>query len=98
MSMHVVRELWEAVEKGEVPARVLVETAKSHFLSLCPVCEAEFEAFRRGQGKTAPPPCIEAAGAVLEEHLKRIRGQEQGARKALTDLLALPWELRFERI
>lgn len=96
MSMHLVHEIWEALEREQLPPRFLVDLAKEHLFTLCPVCADEFRVFEEGREKAVP-----AAGvtkAVLDEQLQRLHRDQQAARADLGELLSMPSEQRPAKI
>lgn len=47
--VHVLREVWQALEEGRLSAVEIDQMVLDHLLGLCATCESEYRAFRRGQ-------------------------------------------------
>ena len=47
--IHISRELYQAVERGELPREFLEEVQAEHLLARCPHCRAEAEAYAFGR-------------------------------------------------
>lgn len=98
MSMHLIQELWEAVEAGKVPPRFLLELAQQHFSTLCPVCAEEFQRFQESHQRKGRAPGAATTDAVLREQIGRIQKEERAARRDVADLLATPAGERHGKI
>lgn len=96
--LHVLREIWQALEEGILSAAEVDQMVLDHLLGLCSACESEFRAFRRGQRRSRYDEIfagtLDWAAAREREtaaHAKRVRSD-------LRNLLSLPEEQRLGRI
>lgn len=98
--IHITPELLEAVERGEIPARILAEAGLSHLLSLCSTCRDGVREWERR--RNAPLSSYESAFRVLpfvlERHGKEVEEQLERAEKDLGELLKLPQQARLARV
>lgn len=97
---HITPELLAAVEKGELPARLLTEAGWSHLMELCPACR---DGFRRWQKERhSSTASYEATFQVLpfliERHAGDGAGKQAQAEKDFRELLRLAPEVRLARI
>ncbi|HSK80745.1 MAG TPA: hypothetical protein VLQ45_30100 [Thermoanaerobaculia bacterium] len=97
--IHITRELLEAVSRGEVPERFLVQTGMQHLASLCPFCREEIQAW---EAKRAARPeydyVLQALPSVLARHAPELEARWRRAEEDLAALLAFPREERRARI
>jgi len=97
--IHITRELLEAVSRGEVPERFLVQTGMQHLASLCPFCREEIQAW---EARRAVRPehdyVLYALPAVLARHAPEMETRWRRAEEDLAALLAIPREERRARI
>jgi tetratricopeptide (TPR) repeat protein len=97
--IHITRELLEAVSRGEVPERFLVQTGMQHLASLCPFCREEIRAW---EAKRAARPeydyVLQALPSVLARHAPELEARWRRAEEDLAALLAVPWAERRARI
>lgn len=97
--IHITPEILEAVEKGELPPRVLVELGWSHLLNLCPACE---QGFRTWQERRRAPADFNAAirwlPVLVERQAAEAERERDTATKDLRTLLGLSQEERLARI
>ena len=98
--IHITPEILEAVEKGELPPRVLVELGWNHLQNLCPTCERGFRIWQ--ERRRALPADFDAAFRLLpvlvERHTAEAEKEREAARKDLRALLELPQEARLAKI
>jgi tetratricopeptide (TPR) repeat protein len=98
--IHITLELLAAVERGEIPARVLTEVGWNHLLHLCPTCNAGFQAWQRRRHDTGVSydSAFRVLPVVLERHTHAVEEAQQKARKDLRALLKLSHPERLLRI
>jgi tetratricopeptide (TPR) repeat protein len=98
--IHVSRELYRAVERGQLPRSFLERIQAEHLLARCPHCRAEAEAY------AAEPKTEASAWSRLLKAITLLIGrltapaerEERCARQDLEELVALPAEARGDRI
>jgi tetratricopeptide (TPR) repeat protein len=97
--IHITRELLEAVSRGEVPERFLVQAGMQHLASLCPFCREEILAW---EAKRVARPeydhVFHALPSVLARHAPELEARWRRAEGDLVALLAFPREERRARI
>ncbi|HEY2291413.1 MAG TPA: hypothetical protein VGM86_11990 [Thermoanaerobaculia bacterium] len=98
--IHITPALLAAVERGDFPARKLVEIGWNHLLHLCPTCSAGFQAWQRRRRDTGVgyDSAFRVLPLVLERHAHAVEEAQGKARKDLRDLLKLPPAERLARI
>src|SRR3954453_11955097 len=98
--IHITPALLAAVERGDFPARKLVEIGWNHLLHLCPTCSAGFQALQRRRRDTGVgyDSAFRVLPLVLERHAHAVEEAQGKARKDLRDLLKLPPAERLARI
>ena len=103
-TLHITRELLQAIREGRIPPRALVVLGLEHLRTLCPHCRAELdrdEEDRRRLAAAGPAVFDEtfrSLEAVIEEHSARMDEEAQRADALVAELLALPPAQRFERV
>lgn len=90
--MHITRELLDAVAKGELPPKVLMDLIRHHLFNLCPHCRAEFEAYLQGQHH------VPATQRELDASLAVVRERLAEAQKWLAELKRLDPDERVGRV
>ncbi|HKV11163.1 MAG TPA: hypothetical protein VJ725_23685 [Thermoanaerobaculia bacterium] len=97
--IHITRELLEAVSRGEVPERFLLQIGTQHLENLCPSCRGEIHAWEaRRAGSADYGYVLQALPAVLARHAPELEARLQQAERDLAALLSLPEEERRPRI
>lgn len=96
--LHLLREVWQALEEGRVSAEEVDQMVLDHLLGLCSTCEREFRAFERGQRRSRYDELfartLDWAAARETETVARANR----AKSDLQTLLATPEDRRLERI
>jgi hypothetical protein len=97
---HITVELLRAVARGDLPARVLVETGLEHLTALCPHCQAEWLAWRKEQAAGPAPygPALQALPAVLGRHVEDAERKALAAKRDFEELVHLPLPDRLAKI
>lgn len=97
---HVTPELLEAVERGDLPAKVLTEVGWSHLMEHCPTCQEGFQTWQRMRwGRKANAEAVmRALPEVLKRHAQEAEERQKEAAKDLRVLLKLPHALRILRV
>src|SRR3954452_13987971 len=98
--IHITPWLLAAVERGEIPARVLTEVGWNHLLHLCPTCSAGFQSWQRRRHDTGVSydSAFRVLPLVLERHTHDVEEAQAKPRKDLRALLKLPRPERLARI
>jgi tetratricopeptide (TPR) repeat protein len=98
--IHVSRDLFRAVARGELPQSVLNQVTLEHLLSLCPHCRAEVQAYEAEvrSGPSLWSRALQAFLALLGRLLDRGPREMRRAEEELAELLFLPAEERAGRI
>jgi tetratricopeptide (TPR) repeat protein len=99
--IHLTREMLRGVLRGELPARLLVQTGLEHLMSLCPSCREEIESFQREQTAGAPADysrTFEVLPVLLQGQVARLEEDQRQARRDLAELLRLPRGERAGRV
>ncbi len=97
--IHITLELLQAVDRGELPARVLVEIGWKHLLALCPTCRDEYLAWRKDKASSSRyGPPVDVLPAVLERHGLEESERDAAAEQDFKDLLRIPREVRRSKI
>jgi tetratricopeptide (TPR) repeat protein len=98
--IHVSRELFRAVARGELPQSFLNETTLEHLLSLCPHCRAEVQAYEvevQG-GPSLWSRVLQAFSVLLDRFLALGPREIRRAERDLQEILSLPAAERAVRI
>lgn len=98
--IHLSRELFYAVRRGDLPQSVLDELTVEHLLGLCPHCRAEMEAMtlEHRSGPTGWSRVLEILLTLASSLAPREDLEIRAARKHLRELLSLPIHERASRI
>lgn len=96
--VHLLREVWQAVEDGRLTATEADEMLREHLLSLCSFCNEEYEAFRRQEGRSRYADALDRSRTWAVARASEVDKAARPARDDLAELLALPEECRLERI
>jgi tetratricopeptide (TPR) repeat protein len=98
--IHVSRDLFRAVARGELPQSVLNKITLEHLLSLCPHCRAEVQAYEAEiqAGPSLWSRALQAFLALLDRLLDRGPRELRRAEEELEEILSLPAEDRAGRI
>ena len=98
--IHVSRDLFRAVARGELPQSVLNKITLEHLLSLCPHCRAEVQAYEAEvqAGPSLWGRALQAFLALLDRLLDRGPRELRRAEEELEEILSLPAEERAGRI
>ncbi len=107
---HLTLDLLRAISRGERSSGDLTVLALAHLFGLCPACRNAFESWRRELGEGVASPSLEEYDAPFERARARLAegpatcgpgegpAEEAEARKRVRELLALPRDVRAERI
>lgn len=96
--LHVLREIWQALEEGRLSAGEVDQMVLDHLLGLCATCESELVAFKRGQQRSRYE---EVFSRTLDWAAARQKMTVAGAERARADLralLSMPEGQRLDRI
>ena len=98
--IHISRELYQAVERGELPRGFLEEAQAEHLLARCPHCRAEAEAcaFSRKAGPSGWSRFLQSLSLLIPRWLAPAKRELQGARRDLEEILSLPLDARAGRL
>ena len=98
--IHVSRELFRAVARGELPESFLNEVTLEHLLSLCPHCRAEIQAYEVEiqAGPSIWSRALQAFSVLLDRLLARGPREMHRAERDLQEILSLPAPERTVRI
>lgn len=96
--VHVLREVWQAVEKGRLTTAEADQMLREHLLSLCSTCGSEYRAFQRREPRSPYARALDRSLAWAGSREKETRDTASRARADLAALLSLPEDGRFERI
>src|SRR3954466_5957685 len=98
--IHITPALLAAVERGDFPARKLVEIGWNHLLHLCPTCSAGFQAWQRRRHDTGVSydSAFRVLPLLLERHTHAVEEAQRKADKDFRALLKLPPAERLGRI
>ena len=97
--IHITQDLLDAVSRGELPPRVLVEAGLTHLMALCPHCREEFQAWQqRRSGAAGSSSALRLLPILLEHQTAHLEEREDAAERDLRDLLRLSFDDRLERI
>jgi tetratricopeptide (TPR) repeat protein len=103
-TLHITRELLQAIREGRMPPRALVVLGLEHVRSLCPHCRAELDRDQEDRrrvayaGPAAFDETFRNLEAVIEEHSAQMDEEAQRADALVAELLALPPARRLERV
>jgi tetratricopeptide (TPR) repeat protein len=103
-TLHITRELLQAIREGRIPPRALVVLGLEHVRSLCPHCRAELDRDQEDRrrvvyaGPAAFDETFRSLEAVMEEHSAQMDAETQRADALVAELLALPPARRLERV
>lgn len=98
--IHISRELYQAVERGELPRDFLEEIQAEHLLARCPHCRAEAEAYTLGQkaGPSGWSRFLQSLSLLIPRWLAPEARELRDARRDLTEILSLSLAARTGRI
>ncbi len=98
--IHISRELYQAVEQGELSRDVLGDLQAQHLLARCPHCrvEAEAYAFRRKADPSTWRRFLQSLSLLIPRWMAPEERELRGARRELAELLALSPEDREGRL
>ncbi len=98
--IHISRELYQAVERGELPRDFLEEAQAEHLLARCPHCRAEAEAYAFGRtaGPSAWSRFLRSLALLLPQWMAPAERELRGARRDFEELLTLSPEERGDRL
>jgi tetratricopeptide (TPR) repeat protein len=98
--IHLSRELFYAVRRGDLSQSVLDEMTIEHLLALCPHCRAEVEAMslEHRSGPTGWSRILEVLLTLASRLSRREDLEARAARRHFQELLALPTHERAGRI
>jgi tetratricopeptide (TPR) repeat protein len=98
--IHVSRELFRAVARGELPQSFVNEITLEHLLSLCPHCRAEVQAYEAEvqAGPSIWSRALQAFSVLLDRLLDRGPREIRRAERDLQEILSLPAAERAVRI
>jgi len=98
--IHISRELYQAVDRGELPRDFLEEIQAEHLRARCPHCRAEADAY--AFGRRAEPSAwsrfLQTLTLLIPRWMAPAERDLRGAQRDLTELLALPLEDREGRL
>ena len=98
--IHISRELYQAVDRGELPRDFLEEIQAEHLRARCPHCRAEADAY--AFGRRAEPSAwsrfLQVLSLLIPRWMTPMERDLRGAGRDLTELLALPPEDREGRL
>lgn len=103
-TLHITRELLQAIREGRIPPRALVVLGLEHVRSLCPHCRAELDRDQEDrrrmtfEGPAAFEETFRNLEAVIEQHSAQMHEEAQRADAMVAELLALPPAQRLERV
>jgi tetratricopeptide (TPR) repeat protein len=98
--IHVSRDLFRAVARGELPQGLLNEITLEHLLSLCPHCRAEVQAYEAEiqAGPSIWSRALQAVSVLLGRILVRGPREMRRAEQDLQEILSLDAAERAGRI
>ena len=98
--IHISRELYQAVERGELPREFLEEVQAEHLLARCPHCRAEAEAYAFGRtaGASAWSRFLQVLSLLVPHWMVPAEREARGAQRDFEELLALSQEERGVRL
>jgi tetratricopeptide (TPR) repeat protein len=98
--IHISRELFRAVARGELPESFLNETTLEHLLSLCTHCRAEIQAYEAEvqAGPSIWSRVLQAFSVLLDRFLAFGPREIRRAERDLQEILSLPGPERAVRI
>lgn len=98
--IHITPELLEAVERGDLPARVLTEIGWKHLLHLCPTCRGGLRTWQRRRSNSAADydAAFRVLPLLLERHAKETGTKQRKAEKDLRELLKSPHEVQLAKV
>lgn len=90
--IHISRELYQAVEQGELPRDFLEEIQAEHLLARCPHCRAEAEAyaFKRKAAPSTWSRFLQSLSLLIPRWLAPSEPALRCARRDLEEILSLP--------
>ncbi len=103
-TLHVTRELLQAINEGRLPPRALVLIGLEHLASVCPQCRAELARYREDRRRVtyAGPEGFDHTfrnlEALLEAHSAEIEAEGQRADALFAEVMALPPADRQEHV
>jgi hypothetical protein len=98
--IHISRELYQAVERGELPGHLLEEIQAEHLLARCPHCRAEAEAYSLGRraGPSTWSRLLQSLSLLIPRWMAPAERELRGARRDFEEILSLPVEARAGRL
>jgi tetratricopeptide (TPR) repeat protein len=98
--IHISRELYEAVEKGELPREFLDALQAEHLRARCPHCrtEADAYAFRKRAEPSAWSHFLQVLSLLIPRWMVPAERDLRGAQGDFEELLTLPPEDRASRL
>jgi tetratricopeptide (TPR) repeat protein len=98
--IHVSCELYQAVERGELPREFLAEIQAEHLLARCPHCRAEAEAyaFRRKASLSTWSRFLQSLTLLIPRWLTPADRALRGAQRDFQEILSLSLEDRAGRL
>lgn len=98
--IHISRELYHAVERGDLPKEFLEEVQAEHLLARCSCCRAEAEAYasRRSAGFFAWSRVLQLISHLVPLWLTPSERELRGAQRDFEELLAIAPEDRASRL
>jgi len=103
-TLHITRELLQAIREGRIPPRALVVLGLEHLKSLCPHCRAEIQRDQEDRrrvayaGAEAFDQTFRNLEAVLEQHSAQLDADSEHAKQLVAEILALPPARRLEHV
>jgi hypothetical protein len=98
--IHITPELLEAVERGDIPARVLTEIGWNHLMHLCPTCRGGLRTWQRRRSNSAADydAAFRVLPLLLERHAKETGAKQRKAEKDLRELLKSSHEVQMAKV
>ena len=103
-TLHITRELLQAIREGRIPPRALIVLGLEHLKNLCPHCRAEIDRDQEDRrrvaygGAAAFDETFRSLEAVLEQHSAQLGAESERADALLAELLAVPPARRLEHV
>jgi len=103
-TLHVTRELLQAINEGRLPPRALVLIGLEHLASVCPQCRGELARYREDRRRVtyAGPEGFDHTfrnlEALLEAHSAEIEAEGRRADELFAEVMALPPADRQEHV
>jgi len=98
--IHISRELYQAVDRGELPRDFLEEIQAEHLRARCPHCRAEADAyaFRKRAEPSAWSRFLQVLSLLIPRWMAPAERDQRGAQGDFEELLALSPEDRASRL